>query len=295
MFHVKVAIVGGGVAGLCCAIELERHGENPIIFEKKSFLGDVFDLNAWIFNDLKNQGKDPLVLLRDKFQIELKPNQTIQKIIQYDQGKQKDLKGDFGTILKRGMEKESLGNQLAKMFSGKVHFDTYIYDVDELIHQYDKIIVATGNPNIAKSLQMWKPTSFYRVKMATVLGAFDTRAVVFWRDPNFSKDGFAYLIANSEKEAIITLVVNEVSYSEMEFYWKKFLSVSGFDYKIIEINDVDFPVGVMKKHTAEDRYPKEKIFFIGNARATKDHFLGDGLVETIENGVQTARKILGMG
>lgn len=33
MFSVKVAIIGAGTSGLSCAIELEKHGIYPVIFE----------------------------------------------------------------------------------------------------------------------------------------------------------------------------------------------------------------------------------------------------------------------
>jgi flavin-dependent dehydrogenase len=293
MFWVKVAIIGAGVSGLSCAIELERHGESPVIYDKKSFLWDAYDLNAWVFKDWK-QGQDSIRYVREKFHIDLIPKHGIQRIIRYENGKEKVFTGNFGVILKRGMEKESLGNQLAKMLSGKVHLETYVYDVDELIHAYDKIIVATGNHNIAKSLQIWTPISSYRVKIATVVGEFDPGTLIFWKDPNFCKDGFAYMIANRFKEANVTLQVNDVSYSEMQYYWKKFLSLSGFDFKIIETKDIDFHRGRLEYSAEEGKDFRDKIFFIGNARAQKGDFLGDGIVESIESGVQTARKILRM-
>ena len=33
---IKVAVIGAGIAGLSCAIELERHGITPVIFEKNT-------------------------------------------------------------------------------------------------------------------------------------------------------------------------------------------------------------------------------------------------------------------
>ena len=37
---MKVAIIGAGISGLSCAIELQRHGIKPTIFEKTKTLGD---------------------------------------------------------------------------------------------------------------------------------------------------------------------------------------------------------------------------------------------------------------
>ncbi len=39
---LKVAIIGAGTSGLSCAIELERHGIYPEIFERNSFIGEYF-------------------------------------------------------------------------------------------------------------------------------------------------------------------------------------------------------------------------------------------------------------
>ena len=37
---MKVAIIGAGLSGLSCAVELKKHGITPTVFEKTKTLGD---------------------------------------------------------------------------------------------------------------------------------------------------------------------------------------------------------------------------------------------------------------
>ena len=43
---MRVAIIGAGLSGLSCALELERHGIKPDIFEKKDYVGEECDMTA---------------------------------------------------------------------------------------------------------------------------------------------------------------------------------------------------------------------------------------------------------
>jgi len=70
---VKVAIIGAGIAGLSCAHELERHGIEPVIFEKNDVVGEIFPHVSVIMQIFNRPVRDPLKHLAEKYNIELQP------------------------------------------------------------------------------------------------------------------------------------------------------------------------------------------------------------------------------
>ena len=56
---LKVAIIGAGVSGLSCALELEKYGIKPTIYEKNSFIGEIHPHVTAIFDVIVRHIKDP--------------------------------------------------------------------------------------------------------------------------------------------------------------------------------------------------------------------------------------------
>jgi len=283
---MKIAIIGAGIAGLSCACELERNGVSPTIFEKKSYIYNSFDTNICIFNNSSKLYSDPIEYLRKQYGIELHPIARLTKVILNGPDNQTILEKNLGYIFKRGMEEYSLSNQLSKNLKSPITFDTYINSTEELSKSFDHVVVATGNYNIAKSLDLSTSVSSTRVKLALIYGEFETGTLTVWFDEKFAKSSYAYMIAHSNKQAIITLVVNDVSYSEMEFYWKEFLSILENKYTFIATVDLDYYTFLIKHIRINN------TFFIGNSGGLIDDFLGHGIINSIESGVLAARTII---
>ena len=60
MTILKVGIIGAGLAGLSCAFELEKFGIIPVIFEKKSSLGQNMNFNSIQMNLFDMGLKNPV-------------------------------------------------------------------------------------------------------------------------------------------------------------------------------------------------------------------------------------------
>ena len=70
---MKVAVIGAGLAGLACALELEKHGIEPVIFERKDRVGEIYPHVAALMQIFRRPVKYPLQYLSKNYGIELKP------------------------------------------------------------------------------------------------------------------------------------------------------------------------------------------------------------------------------
>ena len=69
---MKVAIIGGGLSGIVCAIQLQRYGIKPHVFEKKKSCRTIETCRCSFRNCLRSI-KDP-EYLNEKYNIFLKPS-----------------------------------------------------------------------------------------------------------------------------------------------------------------------------------------------------------------------------
>ena len=80
---MKVAIIGGGLAGLACAHELEAHGISPTIYERNSFIGEAFPHVGAVLDIVMRPYGDPLAYLKNAFGIEFNPLNKVKTIIHH--------------------------------------------------------------------------------------------------------------------------------------------------------------------------------------------------------------------
>lgn len=65
---LKVAIIGGGLAGIICATQLERLGITPDIFERNRDLAESYRHVGAALQIALRPIKDPLQYLNDKYE-----------------------------------------------------------------------------------------------------------------------------------------------------------------------------------------------------------------------------------
>jgi hypothetical protein len=197
-------------------------------------------------------------MLERRYGIDLKP-MSIWKRLLVSSSELLPIKGNLGYIIKRGQESDSLENQIASKISSEILFDHPI-SIKDIKREFSHIVVATGDNLAAKEHGVWTDTISAMARYAIVLGEFETGTAVMLLNTGYAKNCFAYLIPHSRKEASIVLIVNGVTGSEFEYYWKEFLSSGAIRYEIIETKDSEHICGFVSPHRTE------KLFFYRECR-----------------------------
>ena len=282
---MKVAIIGAGISGLSCALEFEKNGIKPTIFDQKSYIGDVMSYSALWSRLFMRTFTDPFRYLEKKYGLELNPLFRLKEEIMISSHKQMTVRANLGYVVKRGREANSLENQLGEKINSTVVFNKFI-ELNEIADDFEYIIVATGNNTIAKEMRLWTPTFNTLNRIATILGDFNTESANLWLNTKYAKNAFAYLLPNSSKEASLTLIVNGITHHELDFYWKEFLVTENINYKITQTMDAEHNCGFINP------FHSGKVYFVGNTAGLTDDLIGIGSFNAIESGIFAARAIL---
>ncbi|ABN51410.1 MAG TPA: dehydrogenase [Hungateiclostridium thermocellum] len=282
---MKVAIIGGGLSGLSCAHELERHGISPVIFHRNGYIGDQYSHISVLLEIQHRPIKDAIKYIKKNFDISITPVNTVNTLTHYSPNRKTVIKGNFGFFLKRGRDKDSLPMQLfSHLKTSKINFNTY-GDIDPLAKEFDYVVVANGNTVFTNQLGCWYPTIKTYIRGAVLLGDFDPNNLIMWINKDYCKNGYAYLSPFNSKKASVILVVTDVNEKEIDHYWKAFLDYENINYTIVEEFKQAHDTGFAYPHKVDN------IYFVGNAGGAIDPFLGFGQLNSIEMGVMAARSI----
>lgn len=282
---MKIAIIGAGLAGLSCAFELEKNGITPVIFDKKSQIGEPSG-NTGLWSRLVIRiNEDPIKYLKTKYGLEIRPLSRLNETTMISPNKKTVARGNLGYTFRRGVEEYSLENQIASQIKSPIHFNSYA-EINHIRSEFDQIIVSTASPAIAKQLGVWTDTFISQARIATVLGDFFIDSVTVWFNEKYANKAFCYLIPNSSKEATLVLLINNCTAAQLDFYWSRFLLDEKIKYTILQQCDTEHYCGFVKPHQVEN------ILFAGNAAGFTDNLIGIGGFNAIESGILAARAIV---
>jgi len=280
-----VAIIGAGLSGLSCAIELERHNIRPIIFEKRAHVGEPLDYSAIWPRVVNRPIMDPLKYLRKEYNLDLKPINQLKRMIMLSPKSSAIERGSLGYIFRRGYPNFSLEKQLLNILNNSINFDKFV-EIEDIEKEFDYIIVAAATDIIPKKLGVWTDTFNAQVRIATVLGRFNPSEVTMWMDAKYAKNGLCYLLPNSKKEANLVQAVNGIATYELDYYWKEFLFTEDIQYRISHTIDCEHDCGFVKSRQVG------KVLFVGNSAGFTDDLIGCGGLNAIESGMLAARAIV---
>lgn len=293
---MKIAIMGAGLAGLACAITLEKHGIAPVIYEKKSKVGARFVNGEALLGMLSRPIADCLAYLSDAHGVHLSPAAPIRRMIVRSANRSAEMTGQLGYTNIRGNHPLSFENQLAGQVQAPIRFDaqeTY----EELAGQYTHVVLATGDGDDAWGMRNYRRDLTVTIRGATVQGRFDPFAVMTWLDNTCAPKGYGYLLPYSETEANIAIAYPDGPMAqdfESEPYWDRFTSrvgdALGHRLSLSEQFEINrYVIGI------SERARVGNTLFAGNCFGSIMPFLGFGQFVAIMTGIYAAQALVGIG
>ncbi len=284
---MKVAIIGAGTSGLSCAIELEKNGVYPTIFEKHDFLGDFQPHVGAFLNIIIRPVLDPIEFFDKKFGIKLVPLNEFNKVIHYSPNNRVTVSGKLGYLLNRGEGEDSVKYQLYKQVKSPVLFNSYVQPED-IEKDFDYIVVADGHWSIPQKYGIWQEYMRTWVKGGIFAGDFDDKALQMWLDNDLTHGVYIYSAPYSNKKAVIAHVVQGIKQEELNDYWHRFLITRNIlkKYELLESWELPHHAGFVSTNQIG------KILFVGTAGGGIEPFLGFGQFNAIYSGVMAAKSII---
>lgn len=292
---MEVAIMGAGISGLSCAITLEKYGITPTIFEKRNSVGDRFVNGESMFSILNRPNKDCLPYIAEKYHINLKPIDEIDKLFVHSKNQLGSIDGKIGYTNIRGRHENSYESQLGKQIKCNINFNSTC-QYEELCKNFQHVVLATGDGEYASHLGNYKCDLTCTIKGATVQGEFVTCNPHVWFNYEILPKGYAWLIPFSEKEA--NFVIAYPDYPDniklnLKDIWEKFyiLACKNLDqnFRITDNFEITrYMMGICNKPKIDNTY------FVGNCFGAISPGLGFGQYTSILTGVYSAYDICGL-
>lgn len=292
---MRVAIMGAGLSGLTCAIQLERHGVTPWIFETRSQVGDRF-VNGEVFMSIFSRPtEDEMKYMSERHQIYLHPTANIKEFILSSSSERAVITGRLGFTNIRGRHSNSLENQLYRQLKTEVHFHSD-FTYEQLAKEFTHVIVATGDSAYVQSISLFDEQRAYTLVGATVEGSFSPHGVRAWWDERIAPNGYGYLIPFSQNEAnIVTAIPDREAQDKQrrsELRQRFFERVCSDLEQNLRVSDQFEITGYV---SGLCRYPRiGNTFFTGNCFGSLMPMFGFGQFASMLTGIYAANDLLGL-
>ncbi|GGD02149.1 FAD-dependent dehydrogenase [Thalassobacillus devorans] len=292
---MNIAIIGAGLAGLSCALTLEKHGYSADIFEKRKKVGDRPVVGEVMSPLLHRPIDDAIKYLSEYHDIHLKPTTNIQRIFVHSPNETSFIEGHLGHTNKRGKDKTSYEKQLAEQVKSPIHLKKQV-QYEEISKQYTHVVLATGDPLDTQSLQSFDTAFKATFAGAIVKGEFVHNEVHTWYDSELVPKGLGYFLPFSNTEGHLVLVYPKYKENltiDKGKLWKAILKKAEqtLKQKLKVSQQFDLDNYVIGK----SKYPRiGNTFFVGNCFGAIDPFLGFGQFTSILTGIYAAQDLCGI-
>lgn len=281
-----MAIIGAGTSGLSCAIELERNGVTPVIFERNGFIGEYHPHVSAFLQLIARPAEDPLGYLHRQLGVRLDPLNRLEKVIHYSPNNQATVSGSLGYLMVRGKEDYSVQDQLHKQVKAPVHFNSFVRPED-LEKEFDHVVVADGTWITPKKYGIWQEIMSTWVKGGIFEGDFEEHTLKMWLDNELTKGVYIYSAPYDRHKAVIAHVVQNIEHEELNSYWQRFLKTHDIlkNHNMLESWELPHHSGFVSTNRLG------KLYFVGTAGGGVEPFLGFGQFNAVVTGVMAARSI----
>ncbi|MFZ5644679.1 MAG: FAD-dependent oxidoreductase [Bacillota bacterium] len=285
---MKIAIIGAGLAGLACAIECERLGIIPDVFERDESVGWPYSCIVHWLHVIHTGKGDLCDFLRKKLGLDIKPINKCDELIMKSPNKETTIKGNIGYIMRRGKHIDSVENQLFRSLERTpVHFNRPA-DYKELSKKYDYVVVATGKETAAKELGVWKEMAKVHLRGGLAYGAFKPTGTTIFFNKKYAGKGFARLGPINSTQAIVGMCQIGDNEYETDRHYKDFLEFEGLE-------DLEFSYKFSVPMWTDGRvnkYQIDNVLLAGRSAGLTERFLGTGAIEALMSGVFAARAMI---
>lgn len=285
---MKVAIIGAGVTGLSCALECERLGIHPDIFERDHTVGwEWQSVSFWPSMFYRSLG-DLMDRFRKDYKISITAMNECKNIIMKSPTQTASIDGNLGYFIARGKGEESLESQLRRVLRQSAVHVNHNMDYKDLSKKYDWVVVATGNDRAARELGVWEDEGVVHMIGGLLLGKFNPESSTIYFDTTYAGSGYARLTPFSSTQALVGLYTIGLDRADMIRLFSRFLekeNLAGLELTFTQIPP-PFTTGKVKK------YRVGNILLAGRAAGLTERLIGVGAPEAIVSGVMAARAIV---
>ncbi|MGI6169619.1 MAG: FAD-binding protein [Christensenellales bacterium] len=293
---MKIAIMGAGMAGLSCAITLEKHGVTPYIFEKRASVGDRFVSAEGMFHILNRPVQDCIPYLQQEFGIHLNPLTKACRIEIHSKHEKGAISGDIGYLNIRGRHEHSYERQLQEQLLGAIEYHSE-YDYETLCKKFDAVVLATGDAEYACRLGNFRSDFTGSVRGVTVTGSFQADTPHVWFNCDVMPKGYGWVIPYSDQEANVVMFSPDYPRNikqDRNEMWNQFYELVTHDlnqqFRITDRFEFKhYIVGICNQPKLENTY------FTGNCFGAVSPGFGFGQFISILTGVYSAYDICGLG
>lgn len=288
--YMKIAIIGAGPAGLACALECERLGVIPDLYDSEESVGWEWPSVILMMNVLEvPENGDIRRYLYKSYNLDLHPISEIRKLIFKSPNEQTTITGKpLGYFYSRGKREGSIENQLRlSIKSTAIHFNRPA-DYKELAKKYDYVVVATGNEVAAKELGIWEDYGVVYIQSAVAIGEFDTATQYVFFNTDYSGQGYARLTPFDPYHAVLDLYGIGIDKFDMDKKFQQFIEAEDLADLQLKIGFVLPPFSTGKVQN----FQVDNILLAGRAAGLTERLTGTGCTAALGSGVLAARAMV---
>ena len=285
---MKIAIIGAGPSGLACAIECERLGIIPDIFERDKSIGWIWPSITVDLNIFDQDMGDVNNYLYKRLGINLLPLHKCHSITLKSPNKETTIEGELGYFYARGKDPSSIENQLIKKLEKTpIHYNSPA-DYKELSKKYDYVVVATGMDTTAKELDVWEQTGLVHMYGGLALGKFTKGTSTLYFNTEYTGTGYARVTPYNSTQALVKLYHFSCDQSNVDSLFTRFLEMENLTHLqfLFKLTPPMFSIGRVKK------FKVGNILLTGRAGGLTERLVGVGASFAIASGVFAARAII---
>lgn len=285
---MKVAILGSGICGLACALELERNGVVPIIFERDAVPGWIWPSVTFWPHVFYNVYGDSRKYLLEQYKIDFYPTAKVNSVTMKSPNRKVKIEGNLGYAITRGNNDKSLENQLHRQLTQTaIHFNSK-EDYKNLSKKFDYVVVATGKDAEAREMGIWEDESIVYIVGAHINGSFTPGSSEIYFNTDYAGTGYGRISAFNSSSAVVGLYIIGKNEIDSLQYFRDFIRKENLDNNeyILRFLPPPFTTGKVNK------FKVGNVLLAGRAAGLTERVLGCGGFEALASGTFAARAIL---